>query len=587
MPCASRGRSVALGASLALAVAVRAAQGDAWRLADGAGVHPDWRGPVPAASDIVFSTRFRRDDAVAVAREFGATRIEWTYAADADYLRQLHEVAPWIGGAVNANGPLLDDAGYARDFDGRVLGAPWMKGWNGRWITTQAAPARAELERQVQRFVDLGVRSIQVDDPLLQLFPGLFQGGDFNDATVAGFPRYLKETAEPAAVAAAGLARFEGDYREFLRRHHGVVDAADYERRSRGFPSTRLWLDYLRDSVAQHHAWLRDRLHRDGVALSMNLVQMTLPDAGDRSWFLTLYLDYAVAETPNTDYSALLSKTATLRALGIGFVPSIQPQSLAVNRVALATAYALGAPPLVPWDTYVGNDDRGLARRYFGQPAELADIYRFARANRQALDRHELDAVVGLVVPVDRVRPAALKGLIDRLVARQVPFAFVPAGGSPRAPAVDASRLDGFRVLVLTHPEGDYDPPTRAALARSHARRLTPGQLEGDLLADLQPFRPQPGDESLRLVPRSVPGSDDIALHVVDPGRGEPVAGDTACRRRLEVPDGALGAARVTAASWSSGAGRRPLRLERAGPATQIILDDCPLWGIVLLRLAS
>lgn len=561
----------------------------AWPLVRGAEVHPPYQGPVPAKSDIIFTTRFKRDEALGVARDFGATRIEWVYSSDADYVRQLLGVAPWFGGTVNANGPLPDEQGFARDFDGNVIVVPWMKGWNGRWITTNSPQTRQVLAEQVQRFIELGAKSIQVDDPILQMHPALFQGGDFNPATLGGFERYVTHRPDKDVVAAAGLKGFQGDYREYLKKVHGVKDTADYIKRFRSFPSTRVWLDYLRDSVELHYSLLRDKLHKAGVALSMNLTQLTTPDESYRSFFLTPFPDYAVVETHIKEYPTLLSQAATMRSLGIGFVPSIQPLELADNRVALATAFALGAPPMVPWDTYIGNDDKGKAKRYFGKAGELSDIYRFAREHRELLDGRELDAVVGIVVPVDKFKgkAAQVKDLIDRLAALQIPFAFVPTGGTVRQLPFDASRLEHFKALVVTHGEADYDAATVAALRRTRVQRLGLAQADGAMLAGLQPFQLAPGAETVRLFPRSAPGqSKQLELHLVDTTQGAWPVAETACKRRLAIRNEFLGDARVVSATWTTGGTRRRLDVDRTPRATLVSVDDCPLWGVVQLQLS-
>lgn len=573
--------------SFLLGVAISASAG--WPLVRGAEVHPPYQGSVPAKSDVIFTTRFKRDEALSVARDFGATRIEWVYSLDADYVRQLLGVAPWFGGTINANGPLPDDQGFARDFDGNVIVVPWMKGWGGRWITTNSPQTRQVLADQVQRFIDLGARSIQVDDPILQMHPALFQGGDFNPATLGGFERYVTHRPDKEVIAAAGLKGFKGDYRSYLKKVHGVKDTADYIQRFRSFPSTRIWIDYLRHSVELHYTLLRDKLHKAGVALSMNLTQLTQPDESYRSFFLTRFPDYAVVETHIEDYPTLLSQAATMRSLGLGFVPSIQPLELDDNRVALATAFALGAPPMVPWDTYTGNDEKGKARRYFGKAAELSDIYRFAREQRELLDGRELDAVVGIVVPINKFqgKAAEVKGLIERLATLQIPFAFVPTGGSVRRLPFDASRLEHFKALVVTHREADYDADTVAALRRTRVQRLGLAQVDGAILARLQPFQLAPGGETVRLFPRSVPGqARQLELHVVDTARGAWPVAETACRRRLAIRNAFLGEARVVAATWTAGNAHRRLDVDHTPQATLVSVNDCPLWGVVQLQLS-
>ncbi len=575
-------------AAMALIAGAASSLAAEWTLDDGARAHPPYLGTVPAKSDVIFSTRFKRDQAPAVAAAFGANRIEWVYSAEPDFVGQLKAVTPWFGGTINANGPLPNDDGMARDFDGNVIVVPWMKGWNGRWITTTHPQTQKVLDDQVQRFIELGARAIQVDDPILQVHPALFQAGDFNASTQAGFESFIGRYPNKSVVAAAGLADFRGPYREYLKSRFGVKDSADYIKRFRSFPSTRLWLEYIRQTVEQHYTALRERLRKaGGVVLSMNLTTVTEPNEGNRLFFLTPYADYAISETLVKDYPTLLSQAATMRALGLGFAPSIQPLELADNRVVLATLYALGSPPVVPWDTYIGNDEAGKAKRYFGKPEELADVYRFARDQRELLDGHELDAVVAIVVPVDKYKSDVVKDLIGRLAARQVPFTFVATGGRDRRQQPERNQFKQVKLLITTNPDADYDAAALEAMRASQTPHVPAGQIDGAALDKLQPFLIAPGAETVRLFPRSVPERPGhLSLHVIDTTRGGLPTGDTACKRRLGIRNDFLPGAKLASATWVTGATSRKLDIERAPQVSYVSIDDCPLWGILKLQLA-
>lgn len=106
-----------------------------WSFLDSWKAHPPFSGPVPQRSDVIFSTRFKRQEAPEVARLFGATRIEWVYSSDPAYIATLRNVAPWFGGAVNSTIPLDGDQGIAKDIEGKAIIAPWMRSWAAKWIT--------------------------------------------------------------------------------------------------------------------------------------------------------------------------------------------------------------------------------------------------------------------------------------------------------------------------------------------------------------------------------------------------------------------------------------------------------------------
>jgi hypothetical protein len=538
---------------------------------------------------VIFSTRQKRPEAIEAARAFGATRSEWTYAQQPDFVAELRKVTPWFGGTINANVKLPDGTGLALGFDDEVLVAPWMKAWGSPWVTTTHPITQRALAAQVERFIALGARSIQVDDPRLQVFAAERLGGDFNPATLAGFPAWLKSSADPQRVAAAGLAGFSGNYRDFLRERHGVRDSADYRKRFRSFPSTPLWLDYLRSTVTDHFGRLRQQAAAAAgrpVPLSMNLGDEVMPLETSAFYFLTAAADYALAETRTDNWPRMVSQAATLRALGVGWAPSLMPRELADNRLAIASLYALGGTAVVPWDTYAGNDAKGLPKRYYGTPQEYGDLYRFVRSHAAQLDGFEPAAVVGIVVPVDRAEEKPLLALVRRLAGQSIPFVYVPVGGQARHVA-DPARLRHLKLLVSTHADADLPAGVVAALDQSGVPRRTAAALTGADLAPLRPFVLAPGAEALRLLPRADPARPGaLMLHVVDTRRGAPGADDESCRTRLGIRKDALDAGGVASATWNRLGGTRPVQVDSNPSSAHVFftLEGCSLWGVLEVR---
>jgi hypothetical protein len=550
-------------------------------------VHPPFRGTVPAKSDVVFSSRFAQPDSLPIIESFGATRVEWVYAKDEPFARALQRDGRLFGATLNANGPLPDDDGYARDFDGRVLVVPWMKGWNGRWVTTTHPDTQRVFEEQVRRALELGARSLQHDDPQLQAFTGLNQAGDFNEGTLAGFPAWLGRHPDRNAVEAAGMVGFSGNYRQWLRDKHGVVDADDYRRRFRTFPSTRLWIDYLRSTVVEHFIRVR-RIAADirgtAVPISMNLSALYEPLESNPFFFLAAQADFSMAETHINDWPQMVSQAATARALGLGFVPSIRPRSTAENRVAIAALYALGGQPIVPWDVYVGNDENGKAKRFFGAPEDYGDLYRFVRANAALFDGKELAAQVGVIVPVAKGRQDQVRTLVRHLVDNNIGFAFVPVGANLR---VDVERLRKHALLVLTNPDADYPSDVLQALSRTDVRLVRAGEMSDTEWSGLRSVVAAPGAEHLRILMRADPAdASRLLVHVIDEVRGEPGAADAACTRRLGIRRDRLGSRAIAAATWYSPQARKTVTPQSDAKNYFMTLHGCALWGVLELRLA-
>jgi len=557
-------------------------------LTSAARVHPPFHGAVPARSDVVFSVRSTRPAALPVIKAYDATRVEWVYTTDAGFVANLKHEAPWFGGTLNANGPLPDDAGYARDFDGKVLAAPWMQGWGKYWVTTTHSETQVVMDKQLRAYLAMGADSIQHDDAPLQAYAAEHWGGDFNESTVRGFPNWLAQQADLARVGAAGLGGFSGDYREWLRKRHNVTDAQDYRKRFRKFPSTPLWLDYVRSTVLDHHRRLRAimaQVRGKPVPLSMNLGGLYEPLESNSFFFLATIADYSMAETPITDLTLQVSQANTARALGMGFVPSLKPQSLAENRVAIALFYALGGQPVVPWDVYAGNDEQGKPKRFFGAPQDYEDLYAFVRANPSLFDEMETTPVVGVVVPVDKGDAKLIRSLSQRLVEQQVPFAFVPVGGTANYRA-DPARLRYLRLLITTNADTDYRAEDLKALADSGVSRVAQAAMTDRQIGSLRPFQVAPGAERVRLVPRANPGDPKhLTVHLVDASRGEKASFNSECLRRIGMRRDYLGGASVASARWVHQAGATDLVIERDGEYVYFNLNGCLLWGLLDLRL--
>lgn len=461
-----------------------------WSLLDGAKVHPDYHGPVPKKSDVIFSTRFKRDNAAEVARAFGATRIEWVYSTDQAFINSLKQVAPWFGGSLNSSIPLPADNGIARDFDGNPIVAPWAKSWGAKWITAADANAEAVLRAMAKDYISLGAHSIQVDEPLLQ-YQSAKWGGDFSAASLAKFNEYLSKRVDPDRLRGLGIDKLDNfNYKTFLTSKFGISSARQYSERMDDLPTTPLWLDYLMDSVKTHYAEFRryvDGMAGKHVPLSMNLL-IYGPDEKRPQLELVPYADYAMVETRTEDQDLLAMLSATYRSLGLGWVPSILPRSKSDNRVAIARIYAMGGQPLVPWDVFVSRGSEQKPTRFFGEPDEYADLYRFVRNNAALFDGYEPLAVVGIVVPVHAYRTKETLRLIRRLDKARVQFAFVPVGGTKMKYKPDRERINNLKLLMTANLMSDFADEDLQALRALPIRYQADEAITDHELSDLSPF---------------------------------------------------------------------------------------------------
>jgi hypothetical protein len=563
------------------------AQAEPFQLTRSVLAHPPYHGQVPPKSAVVFSTRFPRPEAFEAAKAFGATRIEWVYSMDSQYVSRLRVIAPWFGGTLNANGTpggLPTEDGYAKDFDGQTVKAPWMSGWDGRWLSVAHPDSRKLLLDQAKQYAALNAASLHFDDPVFEYYAGLHQAGDFNPATLRAFPEFLANYPDRQAVRKAGLEGFSGDYRELLRERFQVRDRQDYLRRWRTFPTSSLWLAHLRASVHSFFLQLRSELknaQRRELPISMNLTELIEPSSNNPHFFLAALADYSMAESQIRDYSRMVSQAATARALGMGYIASLRPQDKDENRAAIASLYAMGAPVVVPWDVYTGSDAQGKATRYFGTSADYGDLYKFVRTHSSLLDGFEPATVVGVVADVNYTPVAAIRSAVALLAERQIPFAFVPVDRGQRYP-IEATRIERLKSLVVLDGVDDRDQRALAALDLPQVRNDT---INAAWQEQMRPFILSPGAERVRLFPRAFGGDPSrLVIHVVDTSAAPLNGSERECRRRLGVKRGMVPDWQRASAQWATSVRKVAVTVDSSPDGVFVTLPTCPLWGILEIK---
>lgn len=379
----------------------------------------------PAASDVVFSPRFDRPEAAALATRFGATRIEWTYLTKPDSLKALRAAVPGsAGGTINNNAAIAGQSTAAIDLEGQAIIAPWMRSWGARWNTCAKAEGRSALTQWADRLIAAGFNSIQFDDPGMQFDAEAWGGGDFSPASLEGFKRWLDR--QRAAGATLPLTPEQGaDYRRHLGEAFGIRSTGDYVSKRATLPTTPVWRSYLRDSVAECVRDLRQHIStRSGgrVLLSMNLAA-AYPWASNA--FLLPMADHVIAEANSSHavFGLLYFQRHWLRSIGRAWSPVFVANSKSALRQSIAAAYTVGATPVVPWDVFIPPSGPGEPpSRFFGEPDDFADLYRFARDQRSWLDGWESVSRLDLRMDSRGPAPSQFEVQMERLAKLQVPF---------------------------------------------------------------------------------------------------------------------------------------------------------------------
>lgn len=557
-----------------------------WSYLDSWKAHPQYKGPVPKKSDVIFSTRFKRDEAPGIARAYGATRIEWVYSSDAEYIKKLRDVAPWFGGTLSSTIPLKDGEGIARDIEGNPIVAPWMKSWGAKWITTTDPRTRVQLTSLAKAYINAGASSIQVDDPLLQ-FTSRSWGGDFSSSSIEGFRKFLRTYPDRTQLTAAGLDNPNLDYRKYLAEKHGIRTAKEYSKRQRNLPSTPIWHAYLKQSVISHYAELRktlDTVAGKRVPMSMNL-SLTGPNEKHDQFELVPFADYAMVETKIDDHDVLSLQVATYRALGMGYVPSILPKSKNENRAAIAMFYAMGAQPLVPWDVYINQGPDKAPARFFGNPEEYADLYQFVRKHAESFDDFESLPVVGILAPVGSYRLKETLALVKRLNQMNVPFALIPLWPDSAENASTINRLAYLRSIVSVNHSIELGEKNIRAIAKSNTKVMNANDLSDESLRELSPIiNPSKNGFSPVIIRKRITDKSTVVVHRVQKSSGGTF--DYAnCDKTISIKRRYFDNRRAVGVFLLGHKGRVPISFSQNASALTMKLPACKEHATVMVNL--
>ena len=429
---------------------------------------PQYPAPHPSAprhSDVVFSPRFDRPEAPAVARAFGATRIEWSYITKPESIAALRSAVGGgpFGGAINNNVVIPANAAAAHDFDGQPIIASWMKSWGAVWNGCSAPEGLQSLKDWSSRLMALGVGSIQMDGAGMQLESEYFGGGDFSPSSLKGFATWAGQ-ARSQGLAKQLPPGAEADYRDWLRRNAGITSASEYMAKRGSLPSTTVWREYLMDGAASCLQDLRKHINTVSsgrVAFSGNA---HTPYPWGAGAFLATLSDYVIGEVDegHVDFERLAFFTAWLKSIGKRWVPVFPLTNQAKTRRCIAMAYACGANPVIPWDLWIppSGTDTTPPARLFSTPADHGDLYRFVRDHAALFDGFETISKLDLIIyTAPPNTPAVLKQL-RRLSDAQVSYRAVvrDRGSNATAGRKTNTGVSAFRLMSNTAFSEDRMP---------------------------------------------------------------------------------------------------------------------------------
>lgn len=316
----------------------------------------------PLASDVCFTSRWKRENALDMARTFHATRLDWCYLEAREW-RGSSDPKPFVAEAhrlglrVNAALPLTCPGpdGWMRDADGKPHVPKHFIWVDSAAMTNLPAcvnsPAYRERYRDAVRVaLDAGADTLQKDDGGQNYHAAKHHGMCFCEhckAKAANAGISLKNRAQRVQFAQESTIAF---YREM---------AAEIEKRA-----------------------------GRRVALSVNLGQNKSRWSGEGAPVFGLF-DFGISEIRRQNITAayLWDVAREARQLGkpVVFTAHEPEVTLAEQRRLVAGAYAVGLHTLVPWDQF----QAGSRKRFNGRPADFAPLFGFVRACAAWLDGYE------------------------------------------------------------------------------------------------------------------------------------------------------------------------------------------------------
>lgn len=403
---------------------------------------------LPTPLNTILSPRSPIPRGLGAIEAFGADRVEWHYARSSEFIQKMREKGvTFVSGAINSFADQGADPSLS--LSGQPNIAPWMRGVSSApFISSTSYRSQEALAAWVQRNIDAGVDAIVYDDPLPLASAEQWAGGDFSSRTLALFNRWLGQHPHlDSDYAGYLLKRSDVNFRKYLS-DRGVNDIASYKRERSKDVSFIAWRNFLLDADINQLASLRARKF-ERISHPLFSANLNTPRPSEQAERLMPLLDYFVSEINSEDIRDVFVAANMLASRGKPLVASSRA-STANTRViqqSIAASFAVGAIPLVPWDTYVPPQSGKVQPRYYGRPEDYAPLFHFFKNNAGLLSRAD-GASVGVVFSIGRTDVTAFQRCIDECIKWGVPFRIVVCGGELLDRPIRREDIQGLSVVI-------------------------------------------------------------------------------------------------------------------------------------------
>ncbi len=417
-------------------------------------------------------------------RDFHVTRLEWTYldrghdpvALNGDFIRRLNDMGVKYGGAASTRAYAGDEpreVWNVVNLDGELVYPTWKRTWDppAPYGCANNPEFREGHLRWFKSYVDAGADIMQRDEPFQNRSAPRW-GGCFCDDCMEGFNDWLDRNADGEILERLGVSDLEVfDYRDYLREREAPVGDEFHD-----WPGDELkeyFQQFQTATSLEFHRWWRSELNE----YAGRHIPVSCNNGVYRRDEIEQVFDYWIGELHHSRANPEHIYDAVSRALEYGKIQNatmplyhteeVSPQWVLHTRQTLATMYAVGGHMQMPWDTYLPLPEAG---RFFGDPADYADLSAFIHAMADYLDGYADAAAAGGDITDDRWPPedAPVRPMGDSVYA----FARVKPD-SPDSP-------------VVIHLTDWSDTPEPFWLS------IRPGALFGDRPLNYRLFRPVP-----------------------------------------------------------------------------------------------
>jgi hypothetical protein len=379
----------------------------------------------PSASDVTMRTlRFRpmqegsHHNTFEALDAFHANRLEWTYLNftedEAEKIRKVKESGRLFGGASGSSSGTdvtWHDDGTAtkKHVIVDINGDPVIKGHQIHWARpgTPGCVNNPEYREghlnYLKRYIDAGIDAMQRDEPSYSHNWGKMGTGCFCDHCMKGFPEYLEARLSSDEILELGIEDLKNfNYKEYVRTlgfDLGVGSDFDWSDKNamgkivENNQVAALFADFQGEATGEFYSWIIKEMN----SYAGKYIIYSCNNTSFQNWeepYFELF-DFCMSELMlrSANPAHIYERAQRARQLGKMQVFG-SPKTMGVEypekwlkqlkRKVIATSYASGALSRVPWDIFEQTRDGG--GRYFGDPADYADLYGFVRGNHGYLD---------------------------------------------------------------------------------------------------------------------------------------------------------------------------------------------------------